>query len=746
MGKATGVEVARISVKVSPDTDKFREKLKEELAKIERTLKGDVEVTAHLESAQAQADFKRMKAQMEKSGRVKVGVDMVADGGGSGGDGKEQRKSLEKTAGLLDRIKKSMLQFPNFGSGINPTGYLVIFAALATVLSPLAGLLTATLMSLPGLIALVATPIAALTLGLDGLKSAAETLKAPFEDLKASMSSKVEDQFTPVFERLKSVFPTLKESLPAVTQGLADMLNSVVGVATSAAGIEMIRSTITNIGTALSAASPGVGSFASALMRLAANFTGGALQGLVEWFNGAMASFDKFITKLDESGDLDKIFSALGESLKIVVDGLGKIAEIGIDTLKDPEAMGAFNAALKQAVTVIVGLFAVSKMFLDGLGNGAILVGNVFNAVVAAGKSVIGFIAGIPAAISGAWSAAVNSAQAAWGAVVGTVRAAIQTVIGVVFTLGSNLSMAWEAVKAGAAAAWDGLTSIIQTAWNAAVSAIETGISAAISLVSALPGQVAAGLGDLGSLLVASGKALIQGFISGIKAMIGAAVGAAKSVLSAVRNLFPFSPAKEGPFSGKGWVYYSGLSVGDGFASGIKDSTKSAVEAAKDMAAQIKQAIDSGAGQSAFSDISTDDLKQGIAALEEERKRLKIQKNDITDKEGKKALQNQIDQLQAQKDILSYQKDRVKNEEDYSSAAGEDPLVKAVSGLMKAPGDFAAATGKQFLSDIGIGGDGMIGNAITEGIKYIFNIGSVDEALSIKDRQDSKQAMTIAGR
>ena len=100
-----------------------------------------------------------------------------------------------------------------------------------------------------------------------------------------------------------------------------------------------------------------------------------------------------------------------------------------------------------------------------------------------------------------------------------------------------------------------------------------------MSFVSSLPGRVLGALGNLGGLLVASGRALIQGFISGITSMIGSVVSAVSSVVGAARRLFPFSPAKEGPFSGKGWVLYSGRSIGSAFAQGIKDTTPDAVRA-----------------------------------------------------------------------------------------------------------------------------------------------------------------------
>ena len=76
---------------------------------------------------------------------------------------------------------------------------------------------------------------------------------------------------------------------------------------------------------------------------------------------------------------------------------------------------------------------------------------------------------------------------------------------------------------------------------------------------------------------------------------------------------------------------------------------------------------------------------------------------------------------------------------------GGDPLQESIAKMMSMPGDFAKATGQQFLSDIGVKGNGLIGNAITEGIKYVFNIGSVDDAMSLMNRQNSISAMSMVG-
>src|SRR5690606_33366372 len=96
-------------------------------------------------------------------------------------------------------------------------------------------------------------------------------------------------------------------------------------------------------------------------------------------------------------------------------------------------------------------------------------------------------------------------------------------------------------------------------------------------------------LAGLGSKLLNSGKSLIDGFTQGIRDAAGRAVQAAKDMLGSVRNLFPFSPAKEGPFSGRGWVRYSGQSIGAGLADGMEDEIASVKNAALSMteAAQL---------------------------------------------------------------------------------------------------------------------------------------------------------------
>lgn len=166
-------------------------------------------------------------------------------------------------------------------------------------------------------------------------------------------------------------------------------------------------------------------------------------------------------------------------------------------------------------------------------------------------KSIIGWFANLPGLIAGWFQAAKDWVVTKWNALVNWLKGFPGKVIGAISSLGGRL---WSTVSA---------------AGGRMVSAIRGKISDAITWVRGLPGRAKAALGNLGSKLWESGASLIKGFIGGIKSMAGSVAKAVGGVLSKARNLLPFSPAKEGPFSGKGWTLYSGRSLIENFATGV---------------------------------------------------------------------------------------------------------------------------------------------------------------------------------
>ena len=171
----------------------------------------------------------------------------------------------------------------------------------------------------------------------------------------------------------------------------------------------------------------------------------------------------------------------------------------------------------------------------------------------------------------------------------GEVLGAIGSMVsGIISVLASLIASGAQAIGGFATSVLDGIKGLVtdvlgqgQQMTDGMTKTVSTLVSDAVQEFAALPGKVKDAFGDLSSYLFESGRALMKGFIKGIKDMISAAADAAKEALSAVRDYFPSSPAKRGPFSGKGWTTYSGRALIEGFAEGIDDSAGKADSATR---------------------------------------------------------------------------------------------------------------------------------------------------------------------
>jgi hypothetical protein len=202
-------------------------------------------------------------------------------------------------------------------------------------------------------------------------------------------------------------------------------------------------------------------------------------------------------------------------------------------------------------------------------------------------------VAGLVALIIIYWDQIKKWTLAAWDWIVDKLIWAkdmmIQTFLN--FTLIGLIIKHWDTIRDKTLAAWNAvvdwvkaipgrlynaflnwtLLGLIIKHWSAIRNATVNKAMEMINWVKGIPDRVRSGLGNLGNVLSGAGRALIQGFINGIRNMIGDVRNAASSVVSAARDFFPFSPAKEGPFAGKGYTLYSGRAIADAFGQGILD-------------------------------------------------------------------------------------------------------------------------------------------------------------------------------
>lgn len=814
--KATAA--AEKTLGTTADDERRREYLKSQFDRISRELEMDIPVNLELRAKQRD----RIRKEIESIWPTALAA---AAGGAVGSIG-----AINKKKDIF-----SKLGAPGFGSGINPSGYLLIISLIAAVtplITGLMGAITTAVLTLPGLLAAVAAPIAAIALGLDGIKAAAARLAPQFEDLKSTMSAVVEEQFGPVFDKLGALFPTLKESLPGVSAGVAAVADSLADMLTSPENLERLKNIFSDIEKTIRDSAPGIRDFVDGLLELTKGLTG-RLPDFAKWLNETGESFKTWVEDFTKKGPdgvskFDHALDGLGFTLKELGGGIVELAGKALDYFSDPEKIKSFKAELDGLVNTILALMdainglatAFSKVpgFSDGEANSwfdfapfqiqkgkqwidGLLGSNTeeqgassfsatwdgikqkaseaANWVKEAWAPIGSFFSGIWSQVSAAatpvWSLISTAATTAWNVISSLWGGFASFMAGIFSGLGEALAPVWEPIKTGAQAAWaviqgafSGLggwlsgvfssaVSTVQGIWEGLKEVIATVCNSAIETITSWGSNIISTIQSID--LFSAGKALIQRLIDGIRSMAGPVIDAAKSVIGGIMNLIPHSPAKEGPFARPGWdaLKSGGEAIGDQFGKGLENGFQPVIERAKELAGQVAGAFTSGSDPTVFlNGMDKGELQRLKKTLDLQ---MKLQQAEISslnyqsklnkDDEG---LKRRLEELRQAKEQLGLQKEMIDLAGEYADiesengSGGEDPLVKAASGLMKTPVDFAKATGKQFLSDIGISGDGLIGRALTEGIQYVFQIGSVDEAMSIKDRTESKAARAMMGR
>lgn len=122
-------------------------------------------------------------------------------------------------------------------------------------------------------------------------------------------------------------------------------------------------------------------------------------------------------------------------------------------------------------------------------------------------------------------------------------------------------------------------------------SAAKEKLSSLISEVKSIPGRIKSALGNIGSLLYNSGRALLDGLWQGISSKVGWLTSKVSGAMGKVRRLFPFSPAKEGPFSGRGYTTFSGKALMEDFGKGMESVKPHVRDAARSTLASAQTAL-----------------------------------------------------------------------------------------------------------------------------------------------------------
>ena len=298
-----------------------------------------------------------------------------------------------------------------------------------------------------------------------------------------------------------------------------------------------ISTAISGVGTSLLAlvgSIPVIGWIAVAVVALGAVFTW--LWNTNEDFrNAVIGIWDSICSAI--SGAVDSIVGFFTTTLPTAFTQFVQFVQ-GI-----PAAVGQF---IQELPSMVLYALTFAVVFLFGLGAQlaqlAVQIGSEFV------QNVVNF-----------FTVDLPSAFAQFVLFVSTIPEQVQTALA---TLLVNIALWAVDMAAKASEAADGF-----------LRGVTDGLNAAVDFVKSIPDKIKSFFSNAGDWLVNSGKALLDGFAKGIRNAVNAVTSAASDALGAVRKLFPFSPAKKGPFSGHGYTTYSGRALMRDFARGIKGSS-----------------------------------------------------------------------------------------------------------------------------------------------------------------------------
>lgn len=274
---------------------------------------------------------------------------------------------------------------------------------------------------------------------------------------------------------------------------------------------------------------------------------------------------------IDVGPSLKQMFAAIGPYLPGLADGIAAFVKEAMPGLV--EAVKAAGPIL-EVIALNLGPMGESLgKFLRVMAEAGPAAGDALNMIMFLMRHLLDLtgavIYGLAAAFSGLFGfikSARDSISANWALIVALFTAGRAAVLQRV-----------EALVGGALRLFRGL-------WTQLTGGVRTALAAVTGAFGGLGGRIRNAVGGLGTLLYQAGRNVVQGLINGLRSMFGNLGITSGSLAQTIRNYLPFSPAKEGPLSGRGNPYYSGQSIVDLLASGVTGNLGAARRAAADLA------------------------------------------------------------------------------------------------------------------------------------------------------------------
>lgn len=377
------------------------------------------------------------------------------------------------------------------------------------------------------------------------------TTYTALQPLIGALMQSLAPALTGIATALGPVVTSLGAALLPVIQQLAPVLGGVLVTAVQlfAGVIAQLAPVISQV---LTAVMPFVAQLVGALLPVITTLVSTLLPPLVALFAGlapiliqVLAAVMPLITAL--AGQLSPLIAGLAPLLMTLVEGFVQV-------------IGAIAPLIPMLVSALVPVIqAIGPLLRTVVSVLTSLLGPAIQMIV----GIVDIVVGV---LTGDWTKAWEGVKKVVGGAIDFVKAAVKgglSLVKSIFT--SVLGLISSKVRS----VFGRLPEPARRAIRQFQDYFSNGFDRVMGIVKNLPSRIRWAIGNLGSLLRNSGRSLIQGFISGIRSMFGAVSRAVSRVVNRVRDFFPFSPAKTGPFSGRGYTTYSGKALVQDFAGAM---------------------------------------------------------------------------------------------------------------------------------------------------------------------------------
>ncbi|WP_190821957.1 hypothetical protein [Saccharopolyspora pogona] len=523
----------------------------------------------------------------------------------------------------------------------------LVLTVVTTAIGVLIGAVGALIGGIASLAALGVGAFAAIALGMDGIKDAAKVLKPQIDGLKKTLNTTWREGLTPVFERLKSLFPSIETGLNNIAKRFVAFADGMSQFFTSVRGTAMLEQIFKNIDEATGSILGSVSGLVIELTRVAAtkgimdalaSTINGVVEGITNFIKRAheMGLIESSLTGVDQilrgilsfleqvliagmefltnsapgiknffedwGALIDRVnWSAIGTAISDLFDRAGAAMEripqdtldkivLGIEALANEIAKFLENGGMETLADLFYVALVAMVVFTAALNSLPPIVDlvkfafdtlvTVINGIKAAFENVGASVNLIGQIMVGDWTGALETIKEISGAKMGETADVMK---GKAQDAKNGVTGEIQSLKDQLGPLWFALPAPVQAAFNQMESAARDGARRTANEAGRMPAEAKKAMGDVGGALKGSGRSLVDGFISGMQGMISSVKSAARSIVSAARGFFPNSPAKEGPFSGKGYTTYSGRALATDFAKGIESRAHLAERAVENM-------------------------------------------------------------------------------------------------------------------------------------------------------------------